>query len=314
MGKNKAVLPGQLADIDLKLLRIFKTVVDCGGIVAAEDELNIATSTISNYLSDLEQRLDMRLCQRGRRGFLVTDQGAMVYLAIQELLTAIEQFQMKVRDTKERLVGNLNLVVAESLASYPESILQSVLSRFSKEAPDVFINLDMTVAEEVSRTVMDGRAMVGVSQLFKPTPTLDLIPLGSESLDLYCGIDHPLYSQKDSQISKEDIEQQKLVETPRLKPGQLLYPQSERGHIQASASNLEARAILIRTGSFIAYLPTQYVDLMGLGDVMRPLKPDCFSYSNSYYAMTSKNELSSPVTERFLEMLRAEALKHQGLK
>ena len=54
-------LSGQLADIDLKLLRVFKTVVECGGFSAAEVELNIGRSAISRQMSDLETRLDIHL-------------------------------------------------------------------------------------------------------------------------------------------------------------------------------------------------------------------------------------------------------------
>jgi hypothetical protein len=42
--KSHAVL-GQISDMDLRLLRVFKAVVDCGGMAAAELELNIGTST-----------------------------------------------------------------------------------------------------------------------------------------------------------------------------------------------------------------------------------------------------------------------------
>ncbi len=44
--RQRAVL-GQLSDMDLRLLRVFKSVVDCGGMTAAELELNIGTSTVS---------------------------------------------------------------------------------------------------------------------------------------------------------------------------------------------------------------------------------------------------------------------------
>ena len=50
MGKKKAALSRQLADIDLKLLNVFKSVVDYGGVSAAQIPLNLANSTISNYI------------------------------------------------------------------------------------------------------------------------------------------------------------------------------------------------------------------------------------------------------------------------
>ncbi|WP_243747190.1 LysR family transcriptional regulator [Yersinia pestis] len=61
--------------MDLRLLRVFKAVVDCGGMSAAELELNISLSTISKHIKDLEQRLGLTLCQRGREGFAVTERG-----------------------------------------------------------------------------------------------------------------------------------------------------------------------------------------------------------------------------------------------
>ena len=38
--RPRAVL-GQLSDMDLRLLQVFKAVVECGGMAAAELELNI---------------------------------------------------------------------------------------------------------------------------------------------------------------------------------------------------------------------------------------------------------------------------------
>jgi len=66
---------GRVTDIDLRLLRVFQVVADCGGMSAAELELNIATSTISRHVKDLETRLGLTLCRRGRGGFALTREG-----------------------------------------------------------------------------------------------------------------------------------------------------------------------------------------------------------------------------------------------
>lgn len=62
----KKALLGQIGDTEIRLLRIFKAVVACGGLAAAELELNIGRSTISRHLRDLEERLGLVLCRRGR--------------------------------------------------------------------------------------------------------------------------------------------------------------------------------------------------------------------------------------------------------
>ena len=62
---RKALL-GNVTDNDLRLLRVFRAVVACGGFAAAELELNINRSTISRHIKDLETRLGVTLCRRGR--------------------------------------------------------------------------------------------------------------------------------------------------------------------------------------------------------------------------------------------------------
>ena len=81
---------------DLHLLGVFMTVAQCGGFAAAQVTLNVDQSTISRQIGDLERRLGMRLCQRGRAGFHLTDKGRVVYEACQHLSIALESFRTTV--------------------------------------------------------------------------------------------------------------------------------------------------------------------------------------------------------------------------
>ena len=82
----------QVHDVDLRLLRVFVAIVECGGLSAAESRLNIGRSTISAHLSDLEVRLGIKLCKRGRSGFELTETGRVTYQASLELLQQCEAF------------------------------------------------------------------------------------------------------------------------------------------------------------------------------------------------------------------------------
>ena len=53
----KRALIHSLSDIDIRLVRIFMSVTECGGFAASELELNIGRSTISKHISDLELRV-----------------------------------------------------------------------------------------------------------------------------------------------------------------------------------------------------------------------------------------------------------------
>lgn len=58
---------GQL-DVDLRACAC-STVVRCGGLSAAQAELNVGQSTISMQVGQLEVRLGARLCERGQAVF-----------------------------------------------------------------------------------------------------------------------------------------------------------------------------------------------------------------------------------------------------
>ena len=96
---------GQVSDMDLRLLQVFKAVVECGGLSAAELELNIGTSTVSRHVKDLEMRLGLTLCRRGRAGFALTTEGQRVYDETLRLLAAVDGFRASVDDIHDRMGG-----------------------------------------------------------------------------------------------------------------------------------------------------------------------------------------------------------------
>ena len=68
------------------------TVVRCGGFSAAQATLNVSQSTISEQMTTLETRLGLKLCERGRSGFRLTEHGVATYEAAQRLQVAVESF------------------------------------------------------------------------------------------------------------------------------------------------------------------------------------------------------------------------------
>ena len=79
-------------------------------------------------MGDLEKRLGMRLCQRGRAGFALTDEGREVYRATQTLLAALEGFRAEVNDLHQHLRGELNIGIINNLVTLPQMRITHALS------------------------------------------------------------------------------------------------------------------------------------------------------------------------------------------
>ncbi|WP_286239014.1 LysR family transcriptional regulator [Neptuniibacter halophilus] len=302
MGRRKAALSGQLADIDFRLLRVFKSVVEAGGFSAAELELNLANSTITNYISDLEKRLDMRLCDRGRSGFALTDQGRVVYESTLELLAAVDHFRNTINRSHNRILGNLHLGFAEHMLGAHDSCITAALDRFSTEAPDVNIRISTLGSEEVASALMNHQIDIGITVLTRPYPELKSLKLFEEDMLLFCARSHPLF-YRDQPIPPEELSEHRFIESPRLLPGRETHPDMRGWNKQAKAHHQEARASLILSGHYLGFLPRHLVQNWGLSDELRPLFEERYGYRNTFQALWRDTQRNPLITNLFIECL-----------
>src|SRR3974390_238915 len=125
----------KLSDGDLRRLRVFCTVTRCGGFAAAESELQMGLPSISRYIKDLEIRLGVRLCRRGRVGFALTDQGRQVYSASLQLIAALERFEAGIRSIHSELAGTLNVGVIDTLITDKNFQIPAILKSYKRKHP-----------------------------------------------------------------------------------------------------------------------------------------------------------------------------------
>lgn len=303
MGKKKVTLARQLADVDLRLLNVFKAVVDYGGFSAAEIPLNLANSTISNYIADLEKRLNMHLCDRGRAGFRLTEHGHVVYNATVELLAALEQFRTTVNQSHHRLLGYLHIACAEHILSVHDSCMINALQAFTAMAPDVEVKISTISSDEVTTAVQNKKVDIGITVLSERFNELESLALFSEEMLVYCAKGHPLYDQ--NKLSPQDLQDHYFVESPRLMRGREPHPDMELWKKTARAHHQEARATLILSGAYLGILPKHMVTNWGLNHKMKPLFDELYGYQNTFKAIRLKKGTNELITNTFFQCLKA---------
>src|SRR5207253_453750 len=148
---------GQIHDLDLHLLRLFVSVVECGGFSAAQGELGLSQSSISQQMAKLETRLGYRLCSRGKGGFKLTPKGEQLLSSTRELFQSIEAFRHQSNGVAGRLLGEVRLGLSEAL---DQSILQRVaeaIRRFRERDELVRIALISAMSGDMERLLLQQR-------------------------------------------------------------------------------------------------------------------------------------------------------------
>jgi DNA-binding transcriptional LysR family regulator len=266
-------------DVDIRLLRVFRTVVECRGFTNAEPALNIGRSTISTHVSDLEGRLGIRLCERGPAGFSLTEQGHDVYRATLGLLATLEAFSSEIGTIKGQISGEINLGIIDNTLTDTKSPLIGAIDRFRGLTEQVHLRVHMLSADDIEQRIMDGRIHLGIMSRHGDYPGINYETLYNETSVLCYGREHPLFD-----MNPKDISPQHLKEYPYITHG---YAERIKHHTKAlgfkaagTAYSLEAVAMFILTGKFIGFLPDHYAAIWTAQGKMGRVHPDTLSYES----------------------------------
>ena len=294
---------GQLSDMDIRLLRVFKSVVECGGMAAAELELNIGISTISRHIKDLEIRLGLTLCRRGRSGFVVTSEGQQIYAETLRLLAGADAFRRSVDEIHRRMGGQISIAVFDKTATNPIAHIHEAIALFSELAPEVSLHLHVAPINVIERGVIDGQFQVGVIPGHRSSQTLAYEVLFDETMLLYSGARHALFESDSAGLGWDDLHHHQFAglgyHSPNMEISQQMgLPRMATGYDQ------ESIATLILSGKYLGFLPDHYAQGFVHAGQMRSVKPEQFRYECSFFSIVRRSPEPSRATSTFRDCLQ----------
>jgi DNA-binding transcriptional LysR family regulator len=289
----------QVSDIDLRLLQVFLTVVRCGGFAAAQPILNIGQPTISEHMNRLETRIGVRLCERGRGGFRLTEPGQQVHQAALRLFTSVEDFRHEISDVDKQLRGKLNIGIIDNTITNTASPLPLAIHRFNQRASQVQIQIEVKSPLEMGQSVLHGRLHAAIGPYPLHISGLDYSPLFEEKQYLYCSNSHPFSNLTNIDINT--IRSAQIVARSYLHAADLKVL-----GVNSSAAlidNVEAQAMLILTGQYIGFLPSHYAEQWVLKNQLQTLLPNALHYASSIELVVKSGGFRSSVLKAFLDEL-----------
>ena len=291
-----------LADVDLRLLRVFRAVAGAGGLAAAEPELGIGRSTISRHLSDLETRLGLTLARRGPAGFSLTPEGTRTLEATERLLAAIGAFRGEIEEAAGSLGGTLRLAAFDLSSSNPEARVDLAIGAFGERAPGVALEVSVAPPEEIASGLLAGRLDVGLVPPHGLPAGLEHVELYAEPVVLCCGARHPLHAGARASPTADALRAHRGA---TLGPGSANALAAHRLGLEcaARAENEEALALLILSGRYLGFLPEHVAARFVDAGRMRLLAPGRTRYVTPMGAVVRRRPASGRRTALFLECL-----------
>lgn len=95
-------------------MRVFSAVVEASSFVGAADSLDMSKAAVSRYVSELEQRLGVRLLHRTTRRLSLTPEGEVFLARCREILSSIEASEVEITTRSVSVIGLLKVSVPVS--------------------------------------------------------------------------------------------------------------------------------------------------------------------------------------------------------
>ena len=123
-------------------LKFFLAIAKAGSLSEAASQLNVNHSTVFRRLNALEQDLGVRLFDRRRTGYDLTEAGSDLLAAVEEIEANVLRVERKAAGESEVLAGPVRLTTTASLA---RDYVAPRLVTFKDQHPD--ITIDISVAD-----------------------------------------------------------------------------------------------------------------------------------------------------------------------
>jgi len=282
----------------------FVAIVEHGSFAKAAIALGVTTSTLSQTMRSLEERLGIRLLNRTTRSQSMTEAGTRLFAEAKPALDQLKAASDALGALRDTPSGTLRL----SVSSIPaQMILEPILGLFLKTYPEIILDI---VVEAAPRDLAEGRFDAAIRHGWSVGPDMIALPVTRKSRSI--AVAAPVYLKNHPRpLVPQDLRQHRCI-CMRFGDAPLFHWSFEKdgegleiavkGPLILNGVGLIVAAI--RQGVGIGYLFEDYVMPWIRKGQMVPLLEDWSPLGSRYYLYyTSRHQVSAPL-KAFIEFIK----------
>lgn len=181
-------------------------VVESGSFTAAAEQMGVSKSYVSKQVSQLEDRLGVRLLQRTTRRLTLTESGNTFFGYCKDMSEQFERAESTLSDMQQSPKGTLRLALN---SRYGTHYMAAAVAEFSRKYPDLTVEVHSTFQDV---DLLSGNYDLTVRYDKLEDSTLVARRLGGHTKSLCAAPDY--WAAHGQPQSPEDLEQHNCLTTP----------------------------------------------------------------------------------------------------
>lgn len=244
-----------LARFDFVTIRLAVLCAQTGSLTTAARQCNLVLPAASRRIKDLETALGCLLFERHSRGLDMTSAGRVFMRRGLTILQEMESLGTELQDLQQGVVRHVRLFAGSAAI---HQFLPPLLASYAQLHPEVQIDLEEQVSEQVVLALRDGRADVGVFVQGPDAEGLEVVDFRQDELVLIMPRGHRL--ALDTPVAFADTLDEPWIS---LNPGAALLQRQQSAAMAAGrplklrmqVASLDAVAHMVAAGLGIGMLP-----------------------------------------------------------
>jgi len=183
---------------DIRLRYLYES-ARLGTMRAASEKLDVATSSVSRQISELEAELGLTLIEKGRRKIKLTEAGEAACLYYREKMSQEEVFLSKIKELKSIRTGTILLAVGEAFVTQQFS---DMLQEFMQNYPGMEVQVKVSNTNSVVEMVREDEAHMGLIFDIPREPKIRARLIIAQPLRVIVNKAHPFSNKKFIKLSE----------------------------------------------------------------------------------------------------------------
>lgn len=170
-------------------LKYFHATAVHGSMRAAGLKMNVAVSSISRQIAQLETALGVRLLETGRRSIKLTDAGQLAFDYYQSQVAGREAFTARLEALRGLKAGVVELAIGDGCQTRS---LHAALDRFRMQHPGIELAITTGASDVILRMILNDEVHLAIGLAIPTDPKLRVRTTARQPLTVVVHPDHPL--------------------------------------------------------------------------------------------------------------------------
>ena len=190
--------------MNIRHLKIFITVADCGKMSEAAEKLFISQPSVSQAIKEIEYYYGVKLFERLSKKLYITKSGELLLRYARHIVDAFDEMELDLKNSGENICLHIGATVTVGTC-----MLNEIINRFEEENKDVSTKIVVNNTNVIENMLLHSDLDIGIVEGRVDNKDLVKIPIYNDRLVLVAGKNHEFYYK--DEINIEDLTGQDMI-------------------------------------------------------------------------------------------------------